>query len=316
MKLFLLFLLGTCAGKWFIMIKSRRKGVYNPDNEQTVTYQKHFDNVALLYTFPGVTARTFKHCIKCISDHYTLFKVMGRQRAGATSVSLLQQLFEEHPRTFSRLSSAALILSISMKKDETVPPFVDLSTLGNTDYAMYEVSEEGIKLRQSSAPGMLNFAPQPCHAQLSDRNVVEIRFQPTQMTYLVLGCPVFWTVMGAEEITSLLKSSIFVDELADNITHAACVKLLMNTGGARSTIEAAGFCRDNIVKGLSSSIACMVVELKEFKASTTDSQDEELLWGYESEGISSRKRSKHRDRSSPPERLQRKRGRRGLDFKN
>ena len=178
-------------------------------------------------------------------------------------MSLLQQIYEQNLEYFKNLPWGVLLMNtlVNFLEPEEAP-FVEISTIGASDYAIYEVEQDKVTLLQTKPHNLFVFN-QPCHAFFStERPVLEIRFQVQRRTYLVSGCPNFWSLMDVHTITPLLNIFKDIANVASDIIQVACKRFFMNRANKPlSEDRASKLCSHNLIPEVFDSILCRVTEI-------------------------------------------------------
>ena len=202
--------LGVYTSRWETEICIVKKiPSYEPDDVIDVNVVSFRLDFIMAYSFYNIKGSQIQTCCNKISTDYKNYMNIAFKRSQTSEKSLLQNISRHYPHCLSEFPSDVLMMNIIHTDNKSDgPPVVELTTIGGSDYAMYEVEGEKVKLVRNQPRGTFVFTDQAYHAGLNEkRPIIEIRFPLRHRSYFVLGSASFWSLMSTERIAPLLEAS-------------------------------------------------------------------------------------------------------------
>ena len=250
---------------WLIMGRSITLKVLQVASEpKTLSFSSSENNISTIYSYPNKNRFYAGHCIIQIRRDQVILNKIKEERSLSASNSFLEDLYEKFPDTFASLPRDVIIISMMRYlKNKHDRPYIEISTLGNTDYAMYEMRGDEFFVVETMVKDRVNFTSQKIYSQIQEgRNVLETRFLLERRTLLVLGCPNFWSAIGAKDITPLLKTSKSITKVLKTLITVACVGYFTHVAENPLTQREAQLrCAEPLVKDIPGALACTFVEI-------------------------------------------------------
>ena len=259
-------IVGLAEARWEFWVEDARKSPIVQRSPSSL-HSYFFANgpTFVLYTFRGVDEAVKNYMIKDVLINGKLFKNLAEQQDKNSEESVLMQACLEESKLLSKLPAGFLLASVLFDMRLSQPPTVELSVVGETDYAVFEVKNGSVEVAQIPLKKAWTFDSIHLAATLGpSRPVVEMRFQLRGESYIVLGCEIFWKVMIPSFIAPFLQAKKALAEKTREYMHLACVLYLKKH--ARGLITAASMsalCRFKNVPYLNSRMISVLIHLKD-----------------------------------------------------
>ena len=268
MRLKALFILVSLStSEWSIPWISASRGPYKNDPKPlTWSYSFRDEDIFTLYTFDKDLSEP-KELVKTISEqNYIAFIKIARMRRSLPSLGFLQNIYSIEKPILRNLPKDFLLLSVIRQSNVPGTAYIDVSSVGGTDYAVFEKFDDNrLEMAQPPLLNWITFPSQTAGGLFEpDRSLIEMRFQLRTKTYIVLGCEKFWSVMSAEKLLPFLSTKDKPRAIIKAYMTVACTAYLLKSSETPLTEAAAQLaCARTKVRKLNALISSILVVMTE-----------------------------------------------------